>query len=65
MELRADVAPKTAENFRALCTGEKGMDTQFMPLRCKGTKLLQVVPGLRIISGAELGTAHAAMPHLS
>jgi len=23
-ELRADVAPKTAENFRQLCTGEPG-----------------------------------------
>ena len=32
-ELRADVAPKTAENFRQLCTGEPGKNIKKIPIK--------------------------------
>ncbi len=44
MELRADVAPKTAENFRCLCTGEKGMGKSGKALHFKGSSFHRVIP---------------------
>jgi peptidylprolyl isomerase len=42
-ELFADVVPRTAENFRALCTGEKGLGRSGKPLHFKGSKFHRII----------------------
>ncbi|KAK2653084.1 hypothetical protein Ddye_012940 [Dipteronia dyeriana] len=48
MELFTDSTPRTTENFGALCTGEKGIDTIDKPLHYKGSIFHSVVPGYMV-----------------
>nr|XP_043636732.1 peptidyl-prolyl cis-trans isomerase CYP63 isoform X2 [Erigeron canadensis] len=52
IELFADVVPRTAENFRALCTGEKGIgSTTGKPMHYKGIVFHRIIKGFMAQGG--------------
>ncbi|CAJ1419298.1 unnamed protein product, partial [Effrenium voratum] len=54
LELFGDVVPKTVENFRCLCTGEKGISAvSGKPLSFKGSRFHKIIPG-KIIQGGDI-----------
>ncbi|KAK3261415.1 hypothetical protein CYMTET_29678 [Cymbomonas tetramitiformis] len=50
-ELFNDIVPKTAENFRCLCTGEKGQGRSGKKLHFKNSKFHRVIPGFMLQGG--------------
>jgi peptidylprolyl isomerase len=50
-ELFSDIVPKTAENFRMLCTGDKGIGRLGRPLCYKGVKFHRIIPDFMVQGG--------------
>ncbi|KAL7591981.1 hypothetical protein Lser_V15G34511 [Lactuca serriola] len=58
VELFTDIVPKTSENFRALCTGEKGVSPiTGVPLHYKGVRFHKLIKSC-MIEGGDISSGH-------
>lgn len=71
MSLFADTVPKTAENFRSLCTGERGLGQSGKKLHFKGSRFHRIIPDFMCqvrlrsaLSGCRLTVERAAKRNL-
>ena len=56
--LRSDVVPRTCENFRALCTGERGRSRiTAVPLSYVGSRMHRLIPNFMLQGGDLAGTS--------
>ncbi|KAG6910098.1 hypothetical protein DXG01_013151 [Tephrocybe rancida] len=65
-ELYNDSAPKTAENFRVLCTGERGISpTSQHPLYYKNCTIHRSIQDFMIQGGGEFNSTHTTITQLT